>query len=272
MSTPIPEGLTAADNIRVTDLRTQSGLLLDGEGVALGIQDDGGLNHIDFQGRYYDRAFVDTGNHGDMVAGMAAGGGWLNPIGRGTAPGAALHMFYINDGLLLSQAPANYQNHGICITNTSYGFDCGAGYTSAARELDNQVYQLPALLHGFSAGNQGQQSCTNRYGLLGSTEEGTFWGNITGSEKSAKNVIAVGNVFWDDRVLLSSSRGPTPSGRIKPDIVAQGQGDWTTDRNNGYRISGGTSAAAPAAMGGFAVLYQGYRQLHGGAGSFLGTD
>ncbi|HLK97735.1 MAG TPA: S8 family serine peptidase, partial [Hymenobacter sp.] len=62
-----------------------------------------------------------------------------------------------------------------------------------------------------------------------------------------------------------SSRGPVWDGRLKPEITAMGQGVISSWPFNTYSPNNGTSMSAPAVSGGLALLYQRYRQLHGGA-------
>jgi serine protease AprX len=83
---------------------------------------------------------------------------------------------------------------------------------------------------------------------------------------SAFNLIAVANMDdlntvgrGDDRITATSSRGPTLSGRKKPDMAAPGSNTRTT--NNGWAGAGadfidfgGTSAAAPHVTGGVVLL------------------
>ncbi len=88
------------------------------------------------------------------------------------------------------------------------------------------------------------------------------WHYIT-APADADGVISVGSVdvVVDDKrsptIASSSSRGPTADGRIKPDVVAPGQGVVVADvRGGDYKRSSGTSFAAPLVSGVCALLLQ----------------
>ncbi|MEZ4984307.1 MAG: hypothetical protein R2795_04595 [Saprospiraceae bacterium] len=66
------------------------------------------------------------------------------------------------------------------------------------------------MLHCFSAGNHGNDPCGNPYSWLVSNANGAYYGTITGGRKSAKNVLAVGNLEWND---------PTTSSRVAPPLT-----------------------------------------------------
>lgn len=77
------------------------------------------------------------------------------------------------------------------------------------------------------------------------------------------NVMSVANLSIydtcttsDDVIRSSSSRGPTDSGRRKPDITAPGADTWSTDTasNTAFANHGGTSAAAPHVAGAILLL------------------
>lgn len=257
---PTAEGLTGRSSLRANLAGTGPNAGFDGSGIGIAIADDGSVSHIDFKGRLTNFTDGPGGNHGDMTAGLAAGAGNLDPLGMGMAPGAHLYLYSIQNYPHIGDAVQNLFQRTAPITSTSYGEGCGGIYTQTTQFIDRQVYQNPELLHFFSAGNSGTVNCSIYSNFIAA--DGTRYGNITGGRKAAKNVMTIGNVFYDDRLLSSSSRGPTLDGRIKPDLVAHGQGNLTTDVNNGYRLGGGTSAAAPTAAGAAALLYEAYRERH----------
>jgi len=88
-----------------------------------------------------------------------------------------------------------------------------------------------------------------------------------------KNVITVGSVADIDvytgpeSVQLSefSSTGPADDGRIKPDIVANGEGVFSTwvDTNTSYIGLTGTSMAAPTITGSLGLIQQLNKRLYG---------
>ena len=93
-------------------------------------------------------------------------------------------------------------------------------------------------------------------------EAGSSWHYIT-APADADGVITVGSVgisVEDERlpvIAVSSSRGPTADGRIKPDVVAPGQGIVVADvRGGDYKRSSGTSFASPIVSGVCALLLQ----------------
>ncbi len=78
---------------------------------------------------------------------------------------------------------------------------------------------------------------------------------------TAYNAIAVANVNdqgtterSNDVVHSTSSRGPTPGGRRKPDIAAPGTGIFSTSTLGGFESVTGTSYSSPAIAGAAALL------------------
>jgi hypothetical protein len=127
-------------------------------------------------------------------------------------------------------------------------------YTMRCRQVDFYAWEHEDFLPVFAGGNDG----------------GAPDNRMIASPAVSKNVVSVTGCSpgWDGtdaRNLLSYSRGPTYDNRIKPDIVAPGNGivtagsDGTPDTfncspNMGF---GGTSSAAPA-ISGFALLVRQY--------------
>ncbi|GAB5400691.1 MAG: hypothetical protein Aureis2KO_22760 [Aureisphaera sp.] len=244
---------------RANGLDTQgAGRDYTGEGVGVMVRDDGIVGpHIDFQGRI-DNSFA-TGSgqtHGDGVAGILAGAGNRNPTMRGMAAGADVYVTNYGSNFMDAATQTLINNGSVQITNSSYGDGCNAGYTSNARNVDQQIHENESLLHVFSCGNSNGSNCG--YGA------GNQWGNITGGHKQGKNCIATANVFFNGVLASSSSHGPAHDGRIKPDITANGQNQMSTNENHGYLTFGGTSGAAPGIAGVSAQLYQAYAENHGG--------
>ncbi len=227
----------------------------NGEGINVAIGDDGMIeSHIDFKNRtHQDDVQGDfEGSHGEMVAGILAGAGNLDPRMEGTASHAEVHLFHEFDAV--KRASTLYDNRDILITSTSYSDGCNRGYTYLAQLADHQIKNNTSLMHVFSAGNTGNEDCG--YGA------GAGWGNITGGVKMGKNVLTVANVDAEDQLSSTSSHGPANDGRIKPDISANGDAQISTQPNNTYAEANGSSAAAPGVAGVLAQLYDAYEDGH----------
>ena len=231
----------------------------DGTGVNVCVRDDGSIGpHIDFKGRL-DQSYnlPSSGTHGDMVAGVAAGGGNLDPDIRGAATGSYVYTLDYEADFAADATMTLVMEEDVVLTNSSYSDGCNAGYNLSSITVDEQVAENSQLMHVFSAGNSNNNNCG--YGA------GDQWGNITGGHKQGKNVIATGNLDYLANLRSSSSRGPADDGRIKPDICSNGHNQLSTDPDNTYAPGGGTSAASPGIMGTLAQLYQAYRVLTGEA-------
>lgn len=104
-----------------------------------------------------------------------------------------------------------------------------------------------------------------------------------GFDALAKNVLTVGST--EDAVTGNvrnaaeagmsyfSSWGPTDDGRIKPDLVANGEALYSSlsGASNAYGIYSGTSMAAPNAAGSAALVLQDYTRLFPGGSMRSGT-
>ncbi len=260
---PEPEGERANALMRANWQSQAPNSNYNGSGVVIGIGDDGTVNHTDLKGRVISMTTSNWGTHGDMTVGIAAGAGNINPLARGLAPGATIHLSLISGYPHIQNAEQYLQSYGTIVTSTSYGESCGGYYSSSTQYIDHQVYSNAYLMHCFSAGNSSSSGCSSIYGqIIG--PDGKAYGNITGGQKAGKNVFAVGNVTFGDILSPSSSRGPAEDGRIKPDLCAIAQGSLTPDADDKYRLGSGTSAASPAIAGIYAVIVQAYRNLHNG--------
>ncbi len=179
--------------------------------------------------------------------------------------------------------------------------DAGFGsYTGANQEWDQIAYDAPYYLIVKSAGND-----RNDYGP-GAEEPGHyFWdpgisdwawstdlrefdGEATNGfdtipyRGNCKNVLTVGAVDdvpggWtqpSDVVMSTfSGYGPTDDGRIKPDLVANGIGLYSTysESDTSYASFSGTSMSGPNAAGAIHLLAQMYRDTHGAQTALAAT-
>jgi hypothetical protein len=260
---PEYEGLAGNTLQTVNVVTSGPGTGYSGSGVAVAVGDDGQVIHVDLLGRIIHHTNSNVGDHGDMVVGILAGAGNKDPLALGVASGATVHVYKIDGYPQVTNAIQNYQTYGTVISSTSYGEGCGAFYNSNAASVDLQGYQHDKVLHIFSAGNSANSSCNTVYGSV-TDQFNKHFGNITGGRKSAKHAMAVANLYYNDILHGSSSRGPALDGRVKPDISGQGQGNYTTDNDDGYRLGGGTSAAAPGVAGVAALTVEAYRTANGG--------
>jgi len=257
---PVLEDMSARSNHRISLASTSdnwvTGRKLDGEGVVVVLGDDGFIGpHIDFTGRIALNAsnMAASNTHGDHCAGIILGAGNLNPTVRGQAPGATLRAY--NSYADFSSIASLYNTHGARISTHSLGQSCNGGYNSDARTSDQHLITYPSMMHVHSAGNSGNDICG---GLSGG------WSTITGGYKAGKNVLAVANLTKSDIISSSSSKGPLPDGRIKPDVAAVGSSVNSTQPDNGFASMSGTSMASPAVAGVLAVMYQAYRKKTNG--------
>lgn len=232
---------------------------LTGQGVVVGVGDDGNpTQHSDLSGHVYNHSSASAGPHGVHVMGTIAGAGIRDERFKGYAPQSILVAQLFSN--ILAYTPAYIADYGMAITNNSYGNvenDCETFgvYDLYSRLVDNQMQDYPFLTHVFAAGNSGNMNCDIFP---------TSYGTVLGGYQSSKNAIVVGNTLENGAISSNSSRGPVSDGRIKPEITAQGTRVMSTGINNTYVLNSGTSMSAPAVSGGLALLYERYKQLHGG--------
>jgi len=181
-------------------------------------------------------------DHATAMATLIGGAGSSDPLGRGVAREVRLATsdfarLLPDDGTQLAQAGVSVQNH-------SYGVAIENYYGVEAQEYDRQCQQFPGLLHVFSSGNSGTAaSSSGPYQGLAS------FANLTGQFKMSKNTLSVGATDPSGQVNALSSRGPAYDGRVKPELVAYGEG--------------GSSEAAALVSGLGLLVQQAHRDLRG---------
>ncbi len=166
-------------------------------------------------------------------------------------------------------------------------------YNTQARDSDSLAFNAPYFLMFRSAGNDrndnpsagqavalspGSSTVVAYDPALHPAGDGLYRGGFEtiSFDALAKNVITIGSVT--DAVLNGqrdpsranmssfSSWGPTDDGRIKPDLVANGDGIYSTlaGSNTAYGTMSGTSMSSPNAAGTAALLVQEYARLFNG--------
>ena len=168
----------------------------------------------------------------------AGGAGNYNPTYRANAFGATIMSLNDNTWTVYDTANLRMASH-------SYGWGVSGGYWAAARDHDQQMRLQPQMMHFYSSGNQGSDTCNyGTYNGIGG------WANLTGGAKQAKNLMAINNTSPFDSLSFGSV-GPAFDGRIKPDLCIEGLE--------------GTSYSSPKGAGMMAQLYQAWKSLHAGA-------
>jgi hypothetical protein len=232
---------------------------LTGKDVRVGLWDGDVDHHRDFGNRVITREYeMHTTDHGTHTCGTLAGAGLLDPLALGMAPEATVYAWNFNsqsNGLNNAQERLwSLENDGIELTSNSFGYSlksCPNEYTynSSDRSEDYLAMVFPYFLYVYSAGNN-QDVCPDGYRT---------------STKNIKNSLVVANVDNLDSINWSSSFGPTFDGRLVPNISGVGTDVYSTFLDNTYGYMTGTSMATPAVAGTMTLIYQRYKETHGGA-------
>ena len=218
---------------------------LTGSGLTVSVKESPlDAEDIDFKGRLLnpDPQAQLLNSHATIMATIIAGGGNSSPNGRGAAWQARIAQSSYDN--LLPDDGAVLASQGVSVQNHSYGVEVENFYGLEAQAYDQQTRQYPTLLHVFSAGNSGHlAAAAGPYEALDSLS------NLTGEFKNSKNSLSVGATDALGQVSPRSSRGPAADGRVKPELVAFGDG--------------GTSDAAALVSGISLLAQQAYQQQRG---------
>lgn len=231
---------------------------LTGKGVKIGLWDADVENHRDFNGRVTNREYeMHNTDHGTHTCGTITGAGLLDPIARGMAPDALVYAWNFNvqsNGLSVPyERLLSLDNDGIELTSNSWGYNVTScpnpyAYNSTDHNEDLIAGWYPYFLYVFSAGNN-QTVCP---------------GGFNTTSKNMKNSLMVAAVDATDNMSSFSSFGPSYDGRLIPNISGDGVDVYSTFFNNSYGYMDGTSMATPGVAGTMALVYQRYKDTHGG--------
>lgn len=216
------------------------------------------------------RDFVQPGNnvyqstmhpHGTMV--LSIMGAHLPGLMIGTAPEASYWLLRTEDANGPSGNSEYLMEEYFWISGAEFADSVGAwiinsslGYSEFDDPTQNHLYSdldgntIPITLAADRAASKGIL-VTNSAGNSG----GTSWQYII-APSDGHQVMAVGAVNASGNYAGFSSTGPTPDGRIKPDISAQGAGTSFVHSNGNVNAGNGTSFSSPIIAGMAACLWQ----------------
>lgn len=242
-----------------------------GEGIKIAVLDGGfmGVDTIPVFAHLYEenrilgvKDFVAADNvyahsaHGTAVLSQMAALDQGNLIG--TAPDASYFLFRTEDAYgeyLMEEyfwaAAAEYADSaGVHIINSSLGY--------SEFDMPSQNHTYEDMDGATTPITQAAEIAASK-GILVVTSAGnegySDWKYIT-APGDAPNVITVGAVKPDSLYAYFSSVGPTFDGRIKPDLVALGQGNLISMPTGGMGLGSGTSYASPLIAGLAACIMQ----------------
>jgi hypothetical protein len=244
---PHPERELSGIDLSLNSVTTVHGRYptLTGEGLIVSLKENPfDKEDIDYLGRIYDvNEIPDSADvHATSMATIIAGAANSSPEGKGVAGKVSISSSDFEN--LLPDNTDDLLHSGISVQNHSYGVGIENYYGIESNQYDKQCLLYPSLVHVFSAGNSGDKTST----------DGTYAGidafaNLTGQFKMSKNTLSVGGTGPSGIVETLSSRGPGYDGRVKPDLVAYG--------------NGGTSEAAAIVSGISLLIQQAYKDQVG---------
>lgn len=217
----------------------------------------GGYDFVNRNNNFY------TGNsHGTHVLSDIAG--YLDNQFVGTAPDASFYLFITEDGpnespleeSLWVEAAERADSLGVDVINTSLGYTTfdNASYDYTYNDMDGKTAFITrgaelgasrGMILVTSAGNSGNKT----------------WKYIS-APADAPSVFTIGAVNASETIAAFSSFGPTSDGRIKPDVLAQGQSVYVVNYTSGSpNTSNGTSFSSPVMAGAVACFWQAFPTL-----------
>ncbi len=211
----------------------------------------GGYNFVNRNSNFY------TGNsHGTLV--LSCMGGYKDNQLVGTAPDAKYYLYITEDTTSEKiieesnwvEAAEEADRVGVDIITSSLGY------------FD---YDNPAHSHTY-ADMTGNKSFISRganlafsRGIIVVASAGNSGGSAdpyVAVPAEATNVLAIGAVKADRNYASFSSIGPSFDGRIKPDVMAQGQASVLSNTSGNITSANGTSFSCPILAGMVACLWQ----------------
>jgi len=266
---------TSANQVQMLNMHLLHQQDFTGEGVTIAVMDGGfpGVGTLlafdrmrlagkliggyDFVGRNPDFLAFTGDDHGTTVLSTMAA--FVDGQLIGTAPDAFYYLFRTEDVSSETPVEESYwveaaeraDSLGVDVINTSLGYSTfdDARYNYSPAEMDGQTAFITkgsdiafdkGMMVVNSAGNSGNDST---------------WRIVTAPADGFK-VLAVGAVDASGNVASFSSRGPSADGRIKPDVVAKGQGVLVVNASNSVVSINGTSFSSPIMAGSVASLWQ----------------
>jgi len=213
----------------------------------------GGYNFVGRNTNYYSGS-----DHGTMV--LSTMGGYVDNQLVGTAPDACYYLFITEDVAsenpleesLWVEAAERADSLGVDVINTSlsyFGYD-NTNYSYTRADLNGTTSFISrgadkAFSRGMivvvSAGNSGASS--NPYVAV---------------PADAIHVLTVGAVTSGKNYASFSSIGPSFDGRVKPDVMAQGQSAVVADAYGNLTTASGTSFSGPIIAGMVASFWQAF--------------
>lgn len=207
-----------------------------------------------------DSDFYTGVSHGTSV--LSSMGGYKENSLVGTAPDASYYLFITEDDTsenpveesLWVEAAERADSLGVDIINTSLGYF----------DYDNDAYSHTySQMNGTTTFMSRAAEIAFSRGMILVTSAGNSGGTSNPNiavPADAASVIAVGAVNSSEVVTSFSSIGPSFDGRIKPEVMAQGQEAIVSDPAGNIVTANGTSFSSPIMAGMIACLWQAFPQ------------
>ena len=198
----------------------------------------------------------DADRHGARV--LSCMGAYNSGNFIGTAPDANYHLFVTEDisketpleESLWVEAAEKADSLGVDVINTSLG------YTTFDNPAYNYTYTDMNGQTSFIARGLEQAFVKGIFCVVAAGNEGDDAWKYISTPADAKNALTVGSVNASQVYSAFSSIGPSADGRVKPDVMAQGQQVYIVNESGVAIASNGTSFASPVMCGLVACLQQ----------------
>lgn len=211
----------------------------------------GGYNFVDQNTDIYGRH-----NHGTNVLSTIAG--FVDNQLVGTAPDAQFYLFITEDINSENPVEESYwveaaelaDRLGVDVIHSSLGY---FGYDNP-----NYSYTYSDMTGNKAFASRGANIAFSKGMIVvcSAGNEGITAEPHVGVPAEATSVIAVGAVKADRTIASFSSIGPSFDGRIKPDVMAQGQAAVVASTSGAITTANGTSFSGPIFAGMITCLWQ----------------